>query len=354
MIRDGILFESYVANTILCIEAKLEGMDLDALKKFIEDKGNGRKKDLYDACIFQTKDAEKTKILADKIQRELDLARSREEKFAGSLDKYDAEITEAQATIEEADKEIDNLRASQKTSSGADSGPHLARAKEIQEELNNIKGNKQNINVIVGNVNKTLQDNSPGTLVAGLEHFVAILRNSKTANNVDVELFFLDAKKLGTKLRRMEPSGLKYENITYHKEQLASIVDQFEDNPRPGKDEVNLGPFKPLIEWGIEFASGAEIILKDQKIQEDIAVQEAKKTRAKRVIERNETIKQDIADANMAEYYESQVKTLTERKLTIDKIKLQDQEQAVEYQKKLFNFEKTYFEKLLELVKNQE
>lgn len=56
----------------------------------------------------------------------------------------------------------------------------------------------------------------------------------------------------------------------------------------------------------------------------------------------------------MAEYYEQQVKILTERKLTVDKIKLQDQEQAVEYQKKLFNFEKTYFEKLLELVKNQE
>jgi hypothetical protein len=55
----------------------------------------------------------------------------------------------------------------------------------------------------------------------------------------------------------------------------------------------------------------------------------------------------------MEEYYDTQVKALTERKLAIDKIKLQDQEQAVEYQKKLFNFEKTYFEKLLELVKNQ-
>ena len=330
-------------------------MDLDALKKFIEDKGNGRKKDLYDACIFQTKDAEKTKLLGDKIQRELDLARARDEKFASSLDKYDTEIADAQATIEAADKEIDELRASKKTSSGEDSGPHLAKAKQIQEDLNNIKGNKSgNINVIVGKVNTMLSNNSPGVLVAGLEHFVAILRNSKSASNVDVELFFLDAKKLGTKLRRMEPSGLKYENIALHKEQLASIVDKFVDNPKPAQDEVNLGPFAPLIEWGIAFASGAEIILKDKKIEADIAEQEAKKTRAQRVIERNETIKQDIADANMAEYYENQVKILTERKLTIDKIKLQDQEQAVEYQKKLFNFEKTYFEKLLELVKNQE
>ena len=211
-------------------------MDLDALKKFIEDKGNGRKKDLYDACIFQTKDAEKTKLLGDKIQRELDLARARDEKFASSLDKYDTEIAEAQATIEAADKEIDELRASKKTSSGEDSGPHLAKAKQIQEDLNNIKGNKNNINVIVGKVNTMLSNNSPGVLVAGLEHFVAILRNSKSASNVDVELFFLDAKKLGTKLRRMEPSGLKYENIAHHKEQLASIVGQFVDNPKPEKD----------------------------------------------------------------------------------------------------------------------
>ena len=125
----AFLFRSYVANTILRIEAKLEGMDLDALKKFIEDKGNGRKKDLYDACIFQTKDAEKTKLLSDKIQRELDAARAREEKFATSQDKYDREITESQATIEECDKAIDELRASKKSSDSAESGPHLAKAK---------------------------------------------------------------------------------------------------------------------------------------------------------------------------------------------------------------------------------
>ena len=161
------------------------------------------------------------------------MARARDEKFASSLDKYDTEIADAQATIEAADKEIDDLRASKKTSSGADSGPHLAKAKQIQEDLNNIKGNKNNINVIVGKVNTMLSNNSPGVLVAGLEHFVAILRNSKSASNVDVELFFLDAKKLGTKLRRMEPSGLKYENIALHKEQLASIADKFVDNPKP-------------------------------------------------------------------------------------------------------------------------
>ena len=55
----------------------------------------------------------------------------------------------------------------------------------------------------------------------------------------------------------------------------------------------------------------------------------------------------------MAEYYESQVKSLTERKLAVDKIAVTDQEQAVDYQKKLHGFEKIYFDKLLEAVKAQ-
>lgn len=53
----------------------------------------------------------------------------------------------------------------------------------------------------------------------------------------------------------------------------------------------------------------------------------------------------------MAEYYESQVKSLTLRKLSIDKLAVQDQEQAVEYQKKLHAFEKAYFDKLLAAVR---
>ena len=46
-----------------------------------------------------------------------------------------------------------------------------------------------------------------------------------------------------------------------------------------------------MIEWGLEFATGAEIILKEKKIDADIAEHEEKKSRAQRVIERNETIK---------------------------------------------------------------
>ena len=89
----------------------------------------------------------------------------------------------------------------------------------------------------------------------------------------------------------MEPFGLKYENVSLHKEQLASIADKFIDEPKPAEGEINLGPFAPFINWGLEFSTGAEIILKEKKIESDIAELEAQKKKAQLIIERNETIK---------------------------------------------------------------
>ena len=49
----------------------------------------------------------------------------------------------------------------------------------------------------------------------------------------------------------------------------------------------------------------------------------------------------------MAEHYDSQVASLKNRKVEIDKLQVIDQDQAVMYQKKLHAFEKGYFDKLL-------
>ena len=53
----------------------------------------------------------------------------------------------------------------------------------------------------------------------------------------------------------------------------------------------------------------------------------------------------------MEEYYHGQAAKLHERKLKVDKIHNLDQEQAIEYQKKLHGFEHAYFEKLTAAVK---
>lgn len=92
--------------------------------------------------------------------------------------------------------------------------------------------------------------------------------------------------------------------------------------------------------------------LRKVSLETDIANMRKEKDEMKLVIQRNEAVSQDITDENMAQYYENQVKSLTDRKLKIDKVALTDQDQAVEYQKKLHGFEKLYFDKLMELVKN--
>ena len=186
-----------------------------------------------------------------------------------------------------------------------------------------------------------------------MEALVGLLRDCNQATPVDVELFFKDHKKLSNKLKRMESHGLKYDNVKKHTDELKGILDKFVDVPKPPKGEFNIGPMKPLIEWGINFGTAAEMDLRRDNLIKEI--DSLKKTREScdLLIKRNEAISQDINEENMAEYYESQELALKDRKLKIDEIAVTDQGQAVDYQKKLHGFEKAYFEKLLEAVKGQ-
>jgi len=77
---------------------------------------------------------------------------------------------------------------------------------------------------IVKGVNDIFEYEHPEHLVMGLEALVGLLRNCNQANNVDVELFFKDASKLRNKLKRMESSGLRYDHVKKHKEELEAIL----------------------------------------------------------------------------------------------------------------------------------
>jgi len=49
-------------------------------------------------------------------------------------------------------------------------------------------------------INEKLTKDSPAILVKGLETFVALLRNTSTANMVDVEIYFAEYAKLAKKM----------------------------------------------------------------------------------------------------------------------------------------------------------
>ena len=62
-------------------------------------------------------------------------------------------------------------------------------------------------------------------------------------------------------------------------------------------------------------------------------------------------IMKDIEEVDMEEFYKAQPGALATRKYQIDQIHIVDQGQSLEYQKKLFHFEKEYLEKLKSAVK---
>lgn len=69
----------------------------------------------------------------------------------------------------------------------------------------------------VKKINEVLSKKSPIALVSGIESFVAILRNHKTATNDDVELYFHDYSRLIFKLENIQANTLFLEVVEHHK-----------------------------------------------------------------------------------------------------------------------------------------
>lgn len=81
---------------------------------------------------------------------------------------------------------------------------------------------------MVAKVNKIFKSDKPESLIAGVEPFVAILRNKMDANNVDVELFFRKYENLVAKMRRMEMRDMNEVVITEKAKLLEKVQKDWE------------------------------------------------------------------------------------------------------------------------------
>lgn len=72
---------------------------MEKLKNFVKDKGNSRKKGLYDICVFQTTDAANTKRLSQNLGGHEDLAKDRHDDFESRMDAYESEKAAAEARV---------------------------------------------------------------------------------------------------------------------------------------------------------------------------------------------------------------------------------------------------------------
>lgn len=98
-------------------------------------------------------------------------------------------------------------------------------------------------------INVVLSKKSPGTLIDGLESFVAVLRNHKAASNDDVELYFHDYSRLIYKLESIKAENLNLEIVEYHKQALAKVIPSF--TSKKHQDFALNGQFAVFINWGV-------------------------------------------------------------------------------------------------------
>lgn len=84
----------------------------------------------------------------------------------------------------------------------------------MQNQCENMT--KKNIDFI----NKKLQKESPAILIKMLETFVAMLRNTKKADMVDVEIYFKEYSKLAKKMQTITAIKHDIDTVTLHEKAL--------------------------------------------------------------------------------------------------------------------------------------
>lgn len=155
----------------------------------------------------------------------------------------------------EMQKQDEAMSEMQKKSNqkGVDNGGHEDQAKQAKAKLATLleKFSKGSIDKLSSYFEK---EQNP-SLCSGIECFVALLRGTRKASNVDVELYLKDYDKLMWKLKRAEVSHLDLVLIEYHKAQLGQIKNGFSgSHPDAGVS----GEWTYIIDWAEQFCVYAE------------------------------------------------------------------------------------------------
>ena len=79
-----------------------------------------------------------------------------------------------------------------------------------------VKDAKAPLDELLKPVNKILEKEAPEHLVIALEAICGFLRDVKKANNIDVELFMKDHKKLFAHINRKEYTDCRLKNVVVH------------------------------------------------------------------------------------------------------------------------------------------
>jgi len=185
-------------------------------------------------------------------------------------------------------------------------------------------------------LNETLEMFKPADLIGLLETFVALLRNKKEANHVDVKLYFEDVSKLRFKLTTIVAEKLDLALVEHHEKKLKTM------NNKWGGENAEWAVFH---EWGTLFCAYATDLLKQKHVQDIMNEVEA----------HIGTLKSEIkGDTELIHVYENQVlvnyfddkETKNELLQVLGDRIGQHMNIAVDAQSKYNNFEKRFFRDL--------
>lgn len=139
-----------------------------------------RKSNLHAVTIFQTKDY----FASLPIKQQLAQANEERDEQIASMKwgekKNVGSDSDLRSKIDQMETEISKHETERNT--------HSEGIEDLKKELTLIV--KEVTVAQVMKLNKLLSNKAPTSLVDGLESFVAILRNRRQANNVDVEMYF--------------------------------------------------------------------------------------------------------------------------------------------------------------------
>jgi hypothetical protein len=112
-----------------------------------------------------------------------------------------------------------------------------------------------------------LQKESPAILVDMLEAVVALMRNRNAANNIDVEIYFAEYKKLKLKCMTLDPTP-KWQNKDKH--MTGEMIEQHEQSLKAQQNnflDKKWQVYQPVLQWALLFCVYAKDKLQQTEFQ---------------------------------------------------------------------------------------
>jgi hypothetical protein len=254
------------------------------------------------------------------------------------------EVAEARA-ITEIDAQIADITKRIETGGGS-----------LESQEAQVKSCKTKLDTILNKFDKETQkklfqyfemENNP-SLVAGIQGFVALLRNNKTGNNVDVELYLKDFDKLMFKLKRADVTSLSLTTVQHHQKMLQQVAAAFTTSSH--HDYGVCCEYASYIAWAQAFVEYAQhaIVLNQEKQGNDVLGETKEKLTEKRaaLVECQKLIE----DEGVKNFFINQELTLRSRIDDYEFIADEDLNQAKGYQETYAKFEQKYFSGLNDVI----